>query len=166
MNLYAYCNNDPVNLCDPSGHFAISALLIALGTIVASVVISIAIGNYEYEKYDSQGKIEMKDNGSIEIFDSYKIRNPIARLTFINRLTKSEKYSGALNNRNMLSLLFEWDLHNLATDFLIATQIVTAPFNLLTSNGMFWVIPNEIRKHSDDVYLDNKKKWWDILGWF
>lgn len=54
----------------------------------------------------------------------------------------------------------------LATDFSIATQIVTAPFNLLTSNGMFWVIPNEIRKHSDDVYLDNKKKWWDFLGWF
>mgnify|MGYP003293027959 CR=1 FL=1 len=30
LNLYAYCNNDPVNYCDPSGHSAI-ALLIAFG---------------------------------------------------------------------------------------------------------------------------------------
>ena len=31
LNLYAYCNNDPVNFCDHSGHFAISALIIGEG---------------------------------------------------------------------------------------------------------------------------------------
>ena len=31
LNLYCYCNNDPVNYCDPSGHFAITSLLIAMG---------------------------------------------------------------------------------------------------------------------------------------
>ena len=28
LNLYCYCMNDPVNYCDPSGHFAISTLII------------------------------------------------------------------------------------------------------------------------------------------
>ena len=31
LNLYAYCNNDPVNKYDPSGHFAITTFLICLG---------------------------------------------------------------------------------------------------------------------------------------
>ena len=30
LNLYAYCNNDPVNMIDPDGHFAISAFAAAL----------------------------------------------------------------------------------------------------------------------------------------
>lgn len=31
LNLYAYCNNDPVNLCDPSGHSATASFLIGMG---------------------------------------------------------------------------------------------------------------------------------------
>ncbi len=30
LNLFAYCGNDPVNMVDPSGHFAISSFLISL----------------------------------------------------------------------------------------------------------------------------------------
>ena len=31
LNLYAYCGNDPINYCDPSGHFPTIALLIGIG---------------------------------------------------------------------------------------------------------------------------------------
>ena len=38
MNLYAYCNNNPVSFIDPSGKFIISALLLA-GVIITSSII-------------------------------------------------------------------------------------------------------------------------------
>ncbi len=39
LNLYAYCGSDPVNLCDPSGHLAISAIII--GAVIGIVTTGI-----------------------------------------------------------------------------------------------------------------------------
>ena len=41
LNLYAYCNNDPVNYSDPSGH---SAFLIAMSILAVSGLITTGIG--------------------------------------------------------------------------------------------------------------------------
>ena len=30
LKLYSYCYNNPVNFCDPSGHFAISLMMLSL----------------------------------------------------------------------------------------------------------------------------------------
>ena len=39
LNLYAYCNNDPVNYADPTGHFAVTA-----GFLIGSILIGAALG--------------------------------------------------------------------------------------------------------------------------
>lgn len=43
INLYVYCNNDPINKYDPTGHFVISTFLICLG---AGALIGAALGGY------------------------------------------------------------------------------------------------------------------------
>ena len=54
LNLYAYCNNDPVNYADPSGHFGIT--LAALGAIVLGIAGATAGGVIAYNV--------AKDNGA------------------------------------------------------------------------------------------------------
>ena len=57
LNLYAYCYNDPVNYCDPSGHFVIStAALILIGVGVAA-----GLGYAAYTDYIDDYNI----NGSV-----------------------------------------------------------------------------------------------------
>ena len=34
LNLYAYCNNDPVNFSDPSGHFPVLAVILGLSAVI------------------------------------------------------------------------------------------------------------------------------------
>lgn len=53
LNLYCYCNNDPVNYCDPSGRLAISLAMI--GLIVGAVIGAAAGGVAAYSIAKNQG---------------------------------------------------------------------------------------------------------------
>ena len=57
LNLYCYCNNDPVNYCDPSGHSIIATLLITLGVIGVVGGLGYAAYTDYQDNYDIDGSI-------------------------------------------------------------------------------------------------------------
>ena len=61
LNLYAYCNNNPIMYADPSGHFLISTLII--GAIIGAAV---GFGTAAYIDYQDDGQIF---NGSVKWYD-------------------------------------------------------------------------------------------------
>ena len=61
LNLYCYCYNDPINYYDPSGHFAISTLiilgLIAVGAVVGGTVAGVNSYNNGNRGWELAGNI-------------------------------------------------------------------------------------------------------------
>ena len=57
LNLYCYCNNDPINFVDPSGHSIVAALLITLGIIGIASGLGYAAHTDYQDDYDINGSI-------------------------------------------------------------------------------------------------------------
>ena len=47
-NLYVYCNNNPVNMADPTGHFAIAGVAITIGVVI-TIITTIFVVAYIFD---------------------------------------------------------------------------------------------------------------------
>lgn len=120
LNLYCYCNNDPVNKTDPNGHsfvsllnsvnFVFSAIKAPVETAIYATIkdiYQIASGNV----YAAHTLLNNKDN--VQIRNSYTIITPWVKygyafyLNYFNNETKN-----AIDGTTE-GMVFEWVIHNL-----------------------------------------------------
>ncbi len=136
LNLFAYCNNNPVMGIDPTGHFGIGLALL----IAAIIGVSAGIGCLEYEIYNRNNMIECKD-GNVEIKNSWFLQNPISNLFFLIRLRNSDTYKSQFNDdnpnkRGLFDMWIEWEAHNCVGNASFALGSLLFIPSLLVSNGV------------------------------
>ena len=82
LNLYCYCNNNPIMFIDPEGNSISIALLIFLGAILLDTIIETSI-LMNSDKYSAES---VYSNGNVKIPNSALFNNPIAQFIYSNYL--------------------------------------------------------------------------------
>ncbi len=78
LNLYAYCNNNPVMHSDPTGHFGILTLIVG---VVASIVAGVVLGN-AHRVDVAQNKVDsMLQDMGVNSFSEEQAENLVAEIT-------------------------------------------------------------------------------------
>lgn len=172
VNLYSYCNNNPVMYYDPDGRFILGLLIIifastfpaTFATLTALYGIDYVFGSHLgillYYVYNKSNKIQY--NGSkLVIKDGYFIIGFKTKLTFLGLASQSEKYKEAFDNaeyRNIGNYLIEWVAHNIATYSLSYALVITNVLGFKTLNN--WLI-GKINQ-AKDVDMEDEEDWWDL----
>ena len=159
LNLYAYCGNDPINKYDPTGHFAISTLvLIALGIFVIDTVIetTILMTSEEYKAENVYHFNPSTGEGNVHIPNSAAFNNPIAQLIYSIYLYENVKMEDGSNffTGDPYDIVGELQAHNIAASFtrtLMALFFV--PLALLSNGDYFWNIMHNLYVRSAHVDL-------------
>ena len=138
FNLYAYCNNDPINYADPEGTFGFLSALIVVGIVALGAVLAVTIirnsipetieddyvspytdedlmiseSNLSKVKTD-QIRVQISDS-AIRIYDSYKINDEKDMINILEIIMKNELYAKYNYYRTRESYIKEWKAHNFA----------------------------------------------------
>ena len=112
LNLFAYCNNDPINKWDPSGHIPIITLII-IGLIVAGLVAATANDVYQIFFNENGISYETTENG-VKIKNSYKIITPWGRWLYSFYLNHINPKTKDIIQGSTSGMEFEIHMHNLA----------------------------------------------------
>lgn len=131
MNLYAYCNNNPVMYADPSGHIPILPILIIGGLFALDAAIETNI-LMNSEQYKAEN---VYHDGTVEIPNSAAFNNPIAQLIYSNYLYNNVKKEDGSRffTGSPYDIVGEWQAHNLAAHLTGALLFIgiTKPTSLL-----------------------------------
>ena len=130
-NMFAYCNNNPVNFIDPDGTFPWLVATIMIGFILMILSDSNQVPKYEAEaerKYNADtisflvnevgtdaNKLNVTfypNKGLIHIENSYSIQSKYEKLAVINTIMASPYYDPNVYGNSVEKMLMEWSGHN------------------------------------------------------
>ena len=111
-NMFAYCNNNPINNYDPNGDIAISTIIgiiIGVGAIAAT-----ANDAYQIASGDVYVDTRKTNAENVHIENSYKIISPWMRYGYSFYLNHFNADTKDVIQGSTAGTQFEWDLHNYA----------------------------------------------------
>ena len=112
-NMYAYCNNNPVNLYDPSGQFpflgVIAAIFVGGGAMAATAndIYQVTSGNVYVNS-------DVTNDENVHVQNSYKLLTPWMRYGYSFYLNHFNEQTKDVIQGSTYGIQFEWEFHNYA----------------------------------------------------
>lgn len=157
LNLYAYCNNNPVMGFDPNGHFIILIINHIINAINKRKIdkeledfgdeIDIKTAKNliddHLQNIDSSCYITMDADGTFEIVNSYKVKSRYSRQYICEILSRT-----TLTDREYDNMSAEWVGHNLLAGFYSGAKDVNLEYD---EDPRWWIVFGS--------------KFLEVLGW-